>query len=284
MPPPDSQTWSRRIRSLSARRSKSMPRTTPTLRLPDSAISGTTISGTTIGGHRHMAISIPLSASEPRSQYPVYHDDDQHQLRLQRLSGVGTTKPFDYIGGLPIDEPVELAAPERRGRRTTTTTTTTTTTMVGEVPIVTTRPGSAPTRRDVVRDRKRRDVEALLAHRPGPCSNNSSDENHRGSSGQGTLALSPVMTVLDVHPDYDDEDDDRLENNNNNNNNHHHHHHHHNNNNNNHLVGDMPTPPVSLRGSPSRGGERRLRDVERRVRRLERNADVWLRALLAERA
>lgn len=41
------------------------------IRLPDSAVSGITI-----GGHRHIAISIPLDASPfgrtPRSQYPVY--------------------------------------------------------------------------------------------------------------------------------------------------------------------------------------------------------------------
>ncbi|PHH72181.1 hypothetical protein CDD80_4722 [Ophiocordyceps camponoti-rufipedis] len=155
----------------------------PTLRLADAAISGTTI-----GGHRHMAISIPQSASEPRSQYPVYH---QHQ----RLNSAGA-KPFDYIGGLPIDEPVELAvegpwggdrgeldevsvpvlppkAPERRGRTMTTTTT-----VVGEVPIVT---GSGPTRRDVVRDRKKRDVEALLAHQRPESSKAASPRSEEGS-------------------------------------------------------------------------------------------------------
>lgn len=52
------------------RRAKSLPKTPPPIRLPDSAISGTTT-----GGHRHIAISIPLEASpfgtNPRSQYPI---------------------------------------------------------------------------------------------------------------------------------------------------------------------------------------------------------------------
>lgn len=56
------------------KRSKSMPRPLKHMRLPDTAISGTTI-----GGHRHIAISIPLEVSPfsdmPRSQYPVYYKD-----------------------------------------------------------------------------------------------------------------------------------------------------------------------------------------------------------------
>lgn len=52
-------------------RSKSAPRGPPSIRLPDTAVSGTTI-----GGHRHIAITIPSQAFPmgelPRSQYPVY--------------------------------------------------------------------------------------------------------------------------------------------------------------------------------------------------------------------
>ncbi|KAH7304939.1 hypothetical protein B0I35DRAFT_145864 [Stachybotrys elegans] len=50
---------------------------TPQIRLPDTAVSGTTI-----GGHRHIAISIPLEAfpmgSVPRSQYPVIAPYDRN--------------------------------------------------------------------------------------------------------------------------------------------------------------------------------------------------------------
>lgn len=56
-------------------RKKSTTKTPQQIRLPDSAISGTTI-----GGHRHIAISIPLAASpfgqNPRSQYPIYQNQD----------------------------------------------------------------------------------------------------------------------------------------------------------------------------------------------------------------
>ncbi|KAF4472345.1 hypothetical protein FALBO_743 [Fusarium albosuccineum] len=59
-----------RLRKL-GKRSKSLSRSPQTIQLPDSAVSGITI-----GGHRHIAISIPLDASPfgrtPRSQYPVY--------------------------------------------------------------------------------------------------------------------------------------------------------------------------------------------------------------------
>lgn len=65
--------WSR-IKNMGGfvKRSKSVPKLSRTIQLPDSAISGTTT-----GGHRHIAISIPMEASPfglmPRSQYPVYH-------------------------------------------------------------------------------------------------------------------------------------------------------------------------------------------------------------------
>ncbi|KAM0439588.1 hypothetical protein ACHAPT_000680 [Fusarium lateritium] len=67
-----------RLRKLGRRRStssgsRSLSRPPQTIRLPDSAVSGITI-----GGHRHIAISIPLDASPfgrtPRSQYPVYQN------------------------------------------------------------------------------------------------------------------------------------------------------------------------------------------------------------------
>lgn len=66
--------WSK-IRKI-GRRSKSMPRQPQHMRLPDSAVAGVTT-----GGHRHIAISIPLEATpdgeEMRSQYPVFSHDMQ---------------------------------------------------------------------------------------------------------------------------------------------------------------------------------------------------------------
>ena len=57
------------------KRSKSAARNPPPIRLPDTAVSGTTT-----GGHRHIAITIPLDASpmgnRPRSQYPVYSQEE----------------------------------------------------------------------------------------------------------------------------------------------------------------------------------------------------------------
>ena len=67
-----------------AKRSKSTPRAPPQIRLPDTAVSGTTT-----GGHRHIAITIPLEAfplgDSPRTQYPVYAE------REQRTGGVTRT-------------------------------------------------------------------------------------------------------------------------------------------------------------------------------------------------
>lgn len=61
-----------------AKRSKSASRPRQ-IRLPDTAVSGTTI-----GGHRHIAITIPLEAfplgEAPRSQYPVYSKRDSKAL------------------------------------------------------------------------------------------------------------------------------------------------------------------------------------------------------------
>ncbi|CAI4211362.1 unnamed protein product, partial [Parascedosporium putredinis] len=54
---------------LVSRRSKSAPRKPVPIRLPDTAVAGTTI-----GGHRHIAISIPVEYSPfgpfDRTQYP----------------------------------------------------------------------------------------------------------------------------------------------------------------------------------------------------------------------
>ncbi|EJP68357.1 uncharacterized protein BBA_02359 [Beauveria bassiana ARSEF 2860] len=65
-----------KLNVMGKRRSKSMSRTLPPIRLPDSAVAGVTT-----GGHRHIAISIPLEASHfgdtPRSQYPVFDKDTQ---------------------------------------------------------------------------------------------------------------------------------------------------------------------------------------------------------------
>ncbi|KAM3511808.1 hypothetical protein MY11210_004563 [Beauveria gryllotalpidicola] len=65
-----------KLNVMGKRRSKSMSRALPPIRLPDSAVAGVTT-----GGHRHIAISIPLEASHfgdtPRSQYPVFNKDTQ---------------------------------------------------------------------------------------------------------------------------------------------------------------------------------------------------------------
>ncbi|KAK8917408.1 hypothetical protein VCV18_009872 [Metarhizium anisopliae] len=58
------------------RRSKSTPKQPQNIQLPDSAVVGVTS-----GGHRHIAISIPIEATpyglEIRSQYPVFTHDTQ---------------------------------------------------------------------------------------------------------------------------------------------------------------------------------------------------------------
>ncbi|KAF5705405.1 hypothetical protein FMUND_12148 [Fusarium mundagurra] len=80
IPPEDRGRW-HRLRKL-AKRSKSLSKSPQTIRLPDSAVSGTTI-----GGHRHIAISIPLDASPfgrtPRSQYPIYQHRSVKPLTSQ---------------------------------------------------------------------------------------------------------------------------------------------------------------------------------------------------------
>lgn len=72
----DRGRWST-LKGISKRRSKSMSRVAQPIRLPDSAVSGTTT-----GGHRHIAISIPMEASpfgeRSRSQYPTYPDYEIH--------------------------------------------------------------------------------------------------------------------------------------------------------------------------------------------------------------
>ena len=66
--------WPLKVRRASNKRSKSVPRSPRPLRLPDSAVSGTTI-----GGHRHIAISIPLEASPFAEaaglQHPAHRPD-----------------------------------------------------------------------------------------------------------------------------------------------------------------------------------------------------------------
>ena len=58
-----------------AKRRKSARRAPPQIQLPDTAVSGTTI-----GGHRHIAITIPMEAlplgERPRSQYPVHSQQE----------------------------------------------------------------------------------------------------------------------------------------------------------------------------------------------------------------
>lgn len=66
------------------RRSKSAPKRPKPLRLPDSAVAGRTI-----GGHRHIAISIPVEhspfRSNPKSQYPVYNKDGKPNTDLDPI-------------------------------------------------------------------------------------------------------------------------------------------------------------------------------------------------------
>lgn len=65
-----------KLKPFASRRSKSAPKRPKPLRLPDSAVAGRTI-----GGHRHIAISIPIEHSpfgtNPPSQYPVYNKDGE---------------------------------------------------------------------------------------------------------------------------------------------------------------------------------------------------------------
>ncbi|MBE3049483.1 hypothetical protein IMZ48_44690 [Candidatus Bathyarchaeota archaeon] len=74
-------------------RSRSAPKTSKPLHLPDSAVAGRTI-----GGHRHIAISIPVEHSpfglNPTSQYPVYDEganaDPDSVLRFTDSNGMVT--------------------------------------------------------------------------------------------------------------------------------------------------------------------------------------------------
>ena len=65
-----------KLQPFTNRRSKSAPKASKPLKLPDSAVAGRTI-----GGHRHIAISIPIEhspfGSNPSSQYPVYGKDGE---------------------------------------------------------------------------------------------------------------------------------------------------------------------------------------------------------------
>lgn len=69
----DRGRWSMLKRLAPISKRKGILKSPQNIQLPDSAVSGTTI-----GGHRHIAISIPLSASpfgvNPRSQYPIYQN------------------------------------------------------------------------------------------------------------------------------------------------------------------------------------------------------------------
>ncbi|KAJ6786977.1 hypothetical protein PWT90_04110 [Aphanocladium album] len=71
----DRGRWEK-LKVMGKKRSKSMSRAPAPIRLPDSAVAGVTT-----GGHRHIAISIPLDASHfgetPKSQYPVFDQDVQ---------------------------------------------------------------------------------------------------------------------------------------------------------------------------------------------------------------
>lgn len=85
------------------KRSKSAPREPPQIRLPDSAVSGRTT-----GGHRYIAISIPLEGSPfgmtPRSQYPVI-PSQQSRPETGRPGYVRTVK--DEKGTVTVLRPVK---------------------------------------------------------------------------------------------------------------------------------------------------------------------------------
>ncbi|KAG5975104.1 hypothetical protein E4U58_002098 [Claviceps cyperi] len=73
------------------KRSKSMPRESKQIRLPDSAIAGMTTDG-----HRHIAISIPWEAApfgqDMRSQYPVFTLDRSPEDTPTRKNSIRTYK------------------------------------------------------------------------------------------------------------------------------------------------------------------------------------------------
>lgn len=93
----DRGRWSRlRLMGGLVKRSKSVPKSNHQIKLPDSAVSGTTT-----GGHRHIAISIPIEASPigamPRSQYPVYPSQQTRQdLPLAQRNANHPTRPVRY--------------------------------------------------------------------------------------------------------------------------------------------------------------------------------------------
>jgi hypothetical protein len=103
--------WSK-IRKI-GRRSKSMPKQQQHIRLPDSAVVGVTT-----GGHRHIAISIPLEATpdgdDMRTQYPVFSYGTQPGTMPKKLiktfkneKGVVTvlrpvTEVYETDGGLAV--------------------------------------------------------------------------------------------------------------------------------------------------------------------------------------
>ncbi|OAR00737.1 hypothetical protein LLEC1_05553 [Akanthomyces lecanii] len=112
-----------KLKVMGKRRSKSMSRAPARIRLPDSAVAGVTT-----GGHRHIAISIPLDASHfgdtPRSQYPVPNTDAQPPVpplpesvrTFKNEKGVVTVlrplSPIQY----PSSVPASPASPRRFDR------------------------------------------------------------------------------------------------------------------------------------------------------------------------
>ena len=103
------------------RRSKSAPKRPKPLRLPDSAVAGRTI-----GGHRHIAISIPVEhspfGSNPRSQYPVYNEDGKPNtdpdpvMRYTDSNGVVTVlRTVAESGESPVSD--AFASPPRKFHR-----------------------------------------------------------------------------------------------------------------------------------------------------------------------
>ncbi|PHH66338.1 hypothetical protein CDD81_7393 [Ophiocordyceps australis] len=130
----DRGRWSR-LKGM-AKRSKSAPRA---VQMPDWAVCGTTI-----GGHRHIAISIP---HEALSEQLDAHEAEAPRPKVPAKSLARTQRPSKL---LVVDADCRVQGDS--GAMTTTTTTTTTTTMTT---------ASRSRRQLVVRERKRRDVEAM---------------------------------------------------------------------------------------------------------------------------
>ncbi|KAI0802474.1 hypothetical protein GGR55DRAFT_447667 [Xylaria sp. FL0064] len=123
--------WDKFKRKVFRYRRKARKRRPPVIMLPDSAVSARTI-----GGHRYIAISIPMQYSPlapiPHSQYPVYDSiEAAFQKEVNTMFGIGK-KPPHRVGTVlnPVaedresmlsaaerpEQPTVLTSPSRRAR------------------------------------------------------------------------------------------------------------------------------------------------------------------------